>query len=396
MVEMGTGPGHPDEGPIRTEVDEAIPRPHPGSSLPQGLRIAVLAGGANTERNASLSTGIAITRALRSVGHAVAEVDSVQAPAVPFRDPTDAFLTTEVEEEDVVDTPVAPSAATPPDLESLARARAGQEEGVLAPGLLPILQAADVVFVTVFGDEGESGRTQAFLEARGIVYTGPSPEVCELTFDKARTKEALAAEGIDTPAWHVVRRTHVEEDLRGLEVPGPWIVKPVGGGSTIGLSKVTDPDQLSEACAKAGAEGRDALIEEFVEGRDLTIAVLGDQVFSVVEPTTDREVYDYAAKYTPGESRKEVPADLSPEQTAEVRRLTAETHRILGIGDTSSRPDFRLAEDGRFLFLETNPLPGMTARSSFPLSIGAEGYTFPWVCEWLVAAALRRAGRPLT
>ena len=395
MVEMGTGPGQPGEGPIRTEVDEAIPRPHPGFSLPEGLRIAVLAGGANTERNASLSTGTAITRALRSVGHAVAEVDSVQAPAVPFRDPSDAFLTTEVEAEDVVVTPVAPSAATPPDLESLARARAGQEEGVLAPGLLPILRAADVVFVTVFGDEGESGRTQAFLEARGIAYTGPSPEVCELTFDKARTKEALAAEGIDTPAWHVVRRTHVEEDLRGLDVPGPWIVKPVGGGSTIGLSKVTDPDELPAACVKAGAEGRDALIEEFVEGRDLTIAVLGDQVFSVVEPTTEREVYDYAAKYTPGESRKEVPADLSPEQTDEVRRLTAETHRILGIGDTSSRPDFRLSEDGRFLFLETNPLPGMTARSSFPLSIGAEGYTFPWVCEWLVAAALRRAGRPL-
>lgn len=395
-MELATGPGHPDDEPIRTEVDEAIPRPHPGSSLPAGLRIAVLAGGANTERNASLSTGIAITRALRSVGHAVAEVDSAQAPAIPYTDPDDAFLTTEVQEEDVVETPVAPTAATPPDLDALATARAAQEDGVLAPGLLPILQAADVVFVTVFGDEGESGRTQAFLARHGIVYTGPTPEVCELTFDKARTKEVLAAEGIDTPAWHVVRRDHVEEDLEELPIPGPWIVKPVGGGSTIGLSKVHEPEELPEACVRASAEGRDALIEEFVEGRDLTIAVLGDRVFSVVEPTTDREVYDYAAKYTPGESRKEVPADLAPEQTEEVKRLTAETHRILGIGDTSSRPDFRLAEDGRFLFLETNPLPGMTARSSFPLSIGAEGFTFPWVCEWLVAAALRRAGRPLS
>jgi len=392
--ETWTEPPHEDEA-IRTEVDEAIPRPHPGSSLPSALRVAVLMGGANTERNASLSTGTAIARALRSVGHAVAAVDSAQPPVVPGEDPDGLFLTTEVPEEELAETPVAPTAATPPDLELLAKAREGQQDGVLAPGLLPVLQAADVVFVTVFGDEGESGRTQRFLEQHGIVYTGPTPDVCELTFDKARTKQVLADHGIDTPAWHVVRRGHVEEDLEGLSFDGPWIVKPVGGGSTIGLSKVDDRAELASACEHASAEGRDALIEEYVEGRDLTIAALGERVFAVVEPITDREIFDYEAKYTPGEARKEVPADLPPGMTEEVQQLTADVHRVLGIGETSSRADFRLAEDGRLLFLETNPLPGMTPRSSFPLSIGAEGIMFPWVCEWLVAAALQRAGRPL-
>jgi D-alanine-D-alanine ligase len=388
-------PDAKDDEPIRSEVDEAIPRPHPASSLPEALRIAVLMGGANTERNASLSTGTAISRALRAVGHAVAAVDSAQSPALPGQDPDELFLSTEIAEEDLVDAPYAPTAAAPPDLELLAKVRAQQEDGILAPGLLPILQAADVVFVTVFGDEGESGRTQAFLERHGIAYTGPTPEVCELTFDKARTKQVLVDNGIATPGWHVVRRGHVEEDLGGLSFDGPWIVKPVGGGSTIGLSKVDHAAELPAACELASAEGRDALIEEFVEGRDLTIAALGERVFAAVEPITDREVFDYEAKYTPGEARKEVPANLPDGKTEELKELTAEVHGVLGIGETSSRADFRFTPDGRFLFLETNPLPGMTPRSSFPLSIGAEGITFPWVCEWLVAAALRRAGRPL-
>lgn len=381
---------------IRTEVEEAIPRPHPASTLPRTLRIAVLAGGANTERNASLATGTAVARALRWVGHDVALIDSAASPVIPGEDPLDAFLRSEVAEEDLPETPVSPTPATPPDLTHLAEARARQERGILAPGLLPILQAAEVVFVTVFGDEGESGATQRFLEEQGIAFTGPTPEVCELTFDKARTKEVLAANGIATPAWHVVRRDHVDEDLQGLTFDGPWIVKPVGGGSTIGLSKVDDRAGLAAACVQASAEGRDALIEEYVPGRDLTIAALGERVFTVVEPITDREVFDYEAKYTPGEARKEVPADLPPGKTEEVQRLTAEVHRVLGIGETSSRADFRFTDDGRLLFLETNPLPGMTERSSFPLSIGAEGVGFPAVCEWLVAAALDRAGRPLT
>ena len=374
-------------------VDEAMPRPHPSSTLGAPLRIAVLMGGGNTERFGSLSTGTAIARALRWVGHAVAAVDSAQAPLITDRDVAHAFTTAEVEEDDVPQAPVSPTVAAPPDLEMLAQVRAQQDEGVLAHGLLPVLQAADVVFVTTFGDEGEMGNTQRYLDTYGIVYTGPTADVCELTFDKARSKEVVAAHGIDTPAWHVVRRDHIEQDLAALDMPGPWIVKPCGGGSTIGLSKVTEPAGLADACRLAVAEGQDAIIEEFVPGRDLTIAALGDRVFAVVEPISKGDIFSYEAKYTPGEGRKECPAELTPEQTAEVRRLTGLTHHALDIGDATSRADFRLTPDGRFLFLETNPLPGMTPRSSFPLSAAAEGVTFPELCEDIVVRALRRAGR---
>jgi D-alanine-D-alanine ligase len=354
------------------------------------MRVAVLMGGANTERNVSLSSGLAVSRALRGLGHAVAAVDSAASPVVPDQPPEMAFLTSVVDEHDLAATPMAPTATAPPDLESLAAVRVGQEDGVLAPGLLPILTAADVVFLTVFGDEGESGATQRYLDERGLRYTGPSAEVCALTFDKAATKRALVPHGIATPAWHRVRVGHERADLDALEIPGPWIVKPVAGGSTIGLSHVTVAGELPAAVAKASAAGADALIEEFVPGRDFTIGALGDRVFAVVEAMTDRDLYDYEAKYTPGESRKKVPADLTPEQTAEVRRLTADVHRLLGIGDTSSRSDFRLGPDGRFTFFEVNPLPGLTPTSSYPISALAEGIEFPQLCEEIARRALRR------
>jgi D-alanine-D-alanine ligase len=184
--------------------------------------------------------------------------------------------------------------------------------------------------------------------------------------------------------------------LAELDLPGPWIVKPVSGGSTIGVSYVEDRTELPAACEAASAEGRDALIETYVPGRDFTVGALGDRVYAVVEATTERDLYDYEAKYTPGSADKQVPARLSPELTAEVLRLTGEVHRLLEIGDTSSRADFRLGPDGRFAFFETNPLPGMTPTSSYPLSLAAEGVTFPQLCEELVARALARHGRIVT
>lgn len=359
-----------------------------GTRTTPTLRIAVLMGGANTERNVSLSSGTAVVRALRGLGHAVAHVDSAAAPIIPGQDPEDAFLTTEVPEDDLAATPVAPTATAPPDLGALAMVRATQQDGVLARGLLPILQHADVVFITVFGDEGESGATQRLLDTHGIVYTGPSAEVCELTYDKAATKAALAPHGILGPQDHVVRIGHEAADLAALRVPGPWIVKPVAGGSTIGLTHVEDAEDLPAAVALASAAGQHALIEEFVVGRDFTIGVLGDRVFSVVEAMTDRDLYDYEAKYTPGESRKQVPADISSEQTEELRALTGRVHELLGIGDTSSRSDFRLGPDGRFRFFEVNPLPGLTPTSSYPLSAAADGIDFPHLCQELAVRTL--------
>jgi D-alanine-D-alanine ligase len=249
----------------------------------------------------------------------------------------------------------------------------------------------------VFGDEGEAGATQRYLDEHGIAYTGPSADVCELTFDKAAAKRVLVEHGIVTPRWHVVPRDVADADvaaeLDAAGLGGPWIVKPVAGGSTIGVSYVEDRADLPGAVTRATAEGSDALIEVFVPGRDFTIGVLGDQVFAVVEAMTERDLYDYTAKYTPGASDKQVPARLSEPQTAELRELTGRVHRLLGVGDTSSRSDFRLGPDGRFTFLEINPLPGLTPTSSYPISALAEGIGFPELCEDIAYRALRKQTR---
>lgn len=343
-------------------------------------------GGANSERNVSLSSGLAIAHALRSLGYAVAEVDSA-VPRASGR--LDGLFT--VHEPTVSSSrPVAPTAAAPPTADELARLRAGQEEGVAAPGVLEVCRAADLVFVTTFGDEGEAGTTQAWLDRHGIAFTGPSADACAVAFDKARTKEAVAGHGVRVPAGHVVRRDHVDEDLCALSIAGPWIVKPLAGGSTIGLSRVADPAALPEAAARATAGGSDALIEACIDGRDLTIGVLADRVFPVVEIVTDRALYDYAAKYSPGASSKRVPAAITEHEHAEVSRLARTVHDALGIGATSSRSDFRLDAQGRAWFLETNPLPGMTPTSSYPISAAAAGLAFPELCHQLVQLAVSR------
>lgn len=347
-------------------------------------------GGANSERNVSLSSGLAIAHALRSLGYAVAEVDS----AVPRASGSLDGLFSVDEPTVSSNRPVAPTAAAPPTPGELARLRAGQEEGVAALGVLEACRAADLVFVTTFGDEGEAGATQAWLDRHGIAFTGPSADACAVAFDKARTKEEVAARGVRVPAGHVVRRAHVDEDLRALSVAAPWIVKPRAGGSTIGLSRVEDPAALPAAVARATAGGSDALVEACIDGRDLTIGILADRVFPVVEIVTDRTLYDYAAKYEPGASSKRVPAAITEREHAEVSRLARTVHDALGLGATSSRSDFRLDSEGRAWFLETNPLPGMTPTSSYPISAAAGGLAFPELCHQLVQLALPRGRQP--
>jgi D-alanine-D-alanine ligase len=368
--------------------------PRHGDPSPGGdLRVAVVMGGANTERYVSLSSGLAVAHALRSLGYAVAELDAA-TPLPPSGVAPDSLFTDD--EPTVVSTrPVAPTAAAPPTEDELARLRAGQDGDVLAPGVLDVCRAADVAFLTVFGDEGESGATQAYLDTHGVTYTGPSAEACALSFNKARTKEALAASGVRSPAGHVVRAEHITADLSGLTFDGPWIVKPVSGGSTIGLSFVQEPGELAAACERATVNGSDALVEEYVPGRDFTIGVLDERVFPVVETVTHRELYDYAAKYQPGQSSKRVPADITEAEREEVQALTLAAHRGLGLGPTSSRADFRLDPQGRWWFFEVNPRPGMTPTSSYPISAAAADVDFPQLCHHLVQLAARHVPGPM-
>ncbi|MFW6039607.1 MAG: D-alanine--D-alanine ligase [Gemmatimonadota bacterium] len=334
------------------------------------LAIAVLLGGTSEERRVSLASGRAIVEALRSRGHVVVAVDPAYG-AIPPDDET-RYLGGEV-------------GVTPPSLDEL------RDVGRIALGAaladLPALREADVVFLALHGGDGENGRVQALLDVAGLPYTGPGMLGSAIAFDKRVSKELLAWAGVPTPAWAPPGAAPV--DL--IETLGlPLVVKPAGGGSTVGLTVVREADELPAALELAARYDADVLCETFVPGRELTVTVLDGEALPVVEIIPAGEIYDYEAKYTPGRSSYVVPAELDPEEAAALGRLAVRAFEALR-QESLSRIDFRRHPDGSFWCLEANSLPGMTATSLVPKAAAAAGISFPGLCERLAIAA---SGRP--
>lgn len=334
-----------------------------------GLSIAVLLGGTSEERRVSLASGRAIVEALRSRGHEVVPVDPAFGAIPPGEELR--YLGGAV-------------GAAPPDLEEL-RAMGRTAVGA-ALAELPALREADVVFLGLHGGDGENGRVQALLDVAGIRYTGSGVLGSALAFDKRVSKELLARAGVPTPAWTPDEASDDEVvDALGL----PLVVKPAGGGSTVGLTVVRSADDLPAARELAGRYDADVLCEAFVPGRELTVTVFEGQALPVVEIIPAGDIYDYEAKYTPGRSSYVVPAELTGTETEELSRLSVAAFRALR-QDLISRIDFRRDPEGGFWCLEANSLPGMTATSLVPKAAAAAGIPFPELCERIAIAACRR------
>jgi D-alanine-D-alanine ligase len=169
----------------------------------------------------------------------------------------------------------------------------------------------------------------------------------------------------------------------------PLVVKPAGGGSTVGLTVVHAAGELAAATELAGRYDPDVLCEAFIPGRELTVTVLDGEALPVVEIIPEGDIYDYEAKYTPGRSSYVVPAELAEEEAAELSRLAVAAFHALR-QELISRIDFRRDPDGGFWCLEANSLPGMTATSLVPKAAAAAGITFPELCEQIAIAACRR------
>lgn len=334
-----------------------------------GLSIAVLLGGTSEERRVSLASGRAIVDALRSRGHDVVPVDPAFGAIPPGEELR--YLGGAV-------------GAAPPALDEL------REMGRIAVGAalaeLPALREADVVFLGLHGGDGENGRVQALLDVAGIPYTGSGVLGSALAFDKRVSKELLVHAAVPTPAW-APREASDDEVLSALGLP--LVVKPAGGGSTVGLTVVRAADQLAAARDLAGRYDADVLCEAFVPGRELTVTVFEAEALPVVEIIPAGDIYDYEAKYTPGRSSYVVPAELGEEETAELSRLAVAAFHALR-QDLISRVDFRRDPEGGFWCLEANSLPGMTATSLVPKAAAAAGITFPELCERIAIAACRR------
>ena len=236
--------------------------------------------------------------------------------------------------------------------------------------LLPKLKNADIVFNALHGGMGENGEIQAWLEENLIVYTGSGPGASELCMDKSRSKVTARNLGVKTADWELLHHVYETHSI-GL----PFVVKPNTQGSTVGLTVVHNKNEIKPAIKDAFAHGKSVMIEKYINGRELTVTVLGGRAYPIVEIQPSHDLYDYECKYTPGMSKYTCPADLSPKLTNRIKRDTENIFKGLGC-EVYGRADYLLADDGQYFFLEMNTLPGMTDTSLVPKAAAAEGLSF--------------------
>jgi D-alanine-D-alanine ligase len=334
------------------------------------MNIAVLLGGTSAERYVSMASGKGVAQALIAAGHNVTAYD-VARGADARVDINSLQLPTQV----------APSYE---ELQSYSN-----KEIIVALQMLP--SDIDVAFMALHGAPGEDGTVQAILELQGIHYTGSNVLASALAMDKAMSKRIFEHYGITTPRWFQLDAGVASlEELRSkvdYYTAYPVVVKPNDGGSTVGLTIVENEEGLMAAYELAGRYARSILFEEFIEGRELTVAILGNESLPVVEIRPKSGIYDYANKYTAGRTEYFCPADLPRSIEEELRELARRAHNALGCRGYS-RVDFRLDADDAPYCLEVNTLPGMTATSLVPKAAAAAGMSYEMLCERIIALAL--------
>lgn len=350
-------------------MDPAVPdEEDPRGAEERRMKIAVLMGGTSEERDVSLASGAQVARALREAGHEVVAVDTSRGVLEPADE--EALLESDVQRE-------------APDLETLDLLETGDTTALTRDVRVA---EADLIFPALHGGTGEDGTLQALLDLAGLPYAGSGHVGCTLSMDKDITKRLLEGVDVPTPAWLTGPRPPDEVvDSLGL----PVIVKPASGGSTVGLTLVRDVTGLDAAVELARRYEGPVMYEEYIEGREFTVGVVGDDPLPVGEIVPEHELFDYECKYQPGMAEEIFPAEIPEELAVRLQELALRTHRVLRMRDFS-RVDFIVDEGGRPWCLEANALPGMTSNSLLPKAARAAGMSFPALCDRLVRLAAER------
>ncbi|MDX9856786.1 MAG: D-alanine--D-alanine ligase [candidate division Zixibacteria bacterium] len=338
------------------------------------MNVLLLAGGNSSERQVSLDSGAAILRALRALGHTVEAVDPALGMALIEGDhgliPRDTAVRATKHDQ----LPVA-----------------AQEFRQLV--LSDRRRSFDVVFLGLHGGAGENGTIQNLLDLAGLPYTGSGMAASAVAMDKALTKRLMISSGIPTPEFrHLkVNRHPVTPEVIDslLESPGlPMIVKPNDSGSTVGLSKVMSSGELPEAIERCRVESASILVEAYVAGREMTVAVLDGEALPVVEIRPRSGLYDYEAKYTKGKTEYLAPAPIDQQTAAGMQAAAVRLYEVIGAAGLA-RVDFMLDSGDRFFCLELNTLPGMTELSLSPMAARAVGMSFEELVRRIVESAIR-------
>ena len=229
-------------------------------------------------------------------------------------------------------------------------------------------------FIALHGRFGEDGTVQGALEYLGIPYTGSGVMASALAMDKWRTKLLWHAAGLPTPAYRLMD-ARTDPAVLAARLGLPLMVKPAREGSSIGMSKVTSVEKIAPAYELAAGYDDVVIAERFIEGMELTAAILGDEPLPLIRLETPREFYDYQAKYFADDTRYICPCGLPADQERALQQMALEAFRVLGCSGWG-RVDLMLDRDGNPQLLEVNTIPGMTDHSLVPMAARAKGISF--------------------
>ena len=291
-------------------------------------KVAVLMGGPGAEREVSLRSGAAVTKALEACGAIVEQVDVKGA------------------------------------------------DFALAEG-------TDLACNMIHGTFGEDGQIQEILESRGIPYTGEGVTGSRIAFDKILTKKKFDAAGVPTSKWEILKKGEAPT------LTLPFVIKAPRQGSSVGVHIIRDAGDIQAALDDCFQFGEEVLVEDFFQGRELTVGILGQEALPIVEIVPNEGFYDYAHKYTKGASNYYVPADIGKNATRAVQKAALAAYQSLDL-EVYARVDVLIAPDESLNVLEINTIPGMTETSLLPKAAATVGLDFPALCERIAALSLQR------
>src|SRR5690606_7828805 len=243
----------------------------------------------------------------------------------------------------------------------------------------------DRAFIALHGGHGEDGTMQGALEVLGIPYTGSGVLACALAMDKWRTKLLWQSAGVPTPAF-VMLEADSDFDAVVAKLGLPIMVKPANEGSSIGMSKVRSAAELRDAYELAAKYDPLDMAEAFIEGIELTAAVVGEETLPLIKLETTRDFYDYEAKYIADDTRYILPCGLSAQEEAAIQKASLHAFRVLGCSGWG-RVDVMLDAQGRPYFLEVNTAPGMTDHALVPMAARHAGVSYEELCVRILALA---------
>jgi len=251
----------------------------------------------------------------------------------------------------------------------------------------------DVAFILLHGPFGEDGTMQGFLELLGIPYQGAGVLGSALAMDKNLAKILYRNAGLTVPPWQLFAERHeVAEEKLVAELGLPVVIKPVGQGSSLGMSIPSTMEALRVGLDKAFSFGGQVMVEKYIKGREITGGVIGNRTLTALPlveiiPGEKFTFFDYEAKYQQGASREICPAELSRQTTEKAQQIALAAHRALQLRGYS-RTDMIVTEDGTIYVLETNTIPGMTPTSLLPQAAAAHGLSFGQLLDRLIELAL--------